>query len=151
VNPLLNQDFLDILTAFTEENVEYMVVGGWAIAFYGYIRGTGDFDIWIRASEENAQRTWQALLNFGAPLRGISVNDFHTLGTVYQMGLPPNRIDVINEIEGVEFDAAWPHRTWIELKGLKFPLIGKRELLENKKAMNRPKDQGDIAWLKKNL
>jgi hypothetical protein len=128
-----------------------MVVGGWAIAFYGYVRGTGDFDIWIRASEENAQRTWRALMKFGAPLRDISVDDFNVLGTVYQMGLPPNRIDVINQIEGVEFNDAWPHRTWIELNDLRFPLIGKKDLLENKRAMNRPKDQGDISWLEKNL
>ena len=148
---MLNQDFLDVLTVFTEEDVEYMVVGGWAIAFYGYVRGTGDFDIWIRASDENARRTWQALSKFGAPLRGVVVNDFNTPRTVYEMGLPPNRIDVINEIQGVEFDQAWPHRTWIELKDLRFPLIGKKDLLENKKAMNRPKDQGDISWLEKNL
>ena len=127
-----------------------MVVGGYALAFHGYVRATGDIDLWIRISEENAEKGWNALRKLGAPLSDLSKEDLKTPGMVYQMGLPPNRIDIINEIEGVEFEIAWQERNSIEFEGLTIPLLGKNELLANKRAMNRPKDKGDIFWLESN-
>src|ERR1051325_359878 len=106
-SPLLNPDFIDILSAFSEEQVEFLVVGGFAMAFHGYVRATGDIDLWIRLSEENAKRAYRALQKFGAPLADLSVEDLQTPGTVYQMGVVPNRIDVMNQISAVEFDEAW--------------------------------------------
>lgn len=147
---MLNRDFIDILSAFSNENVEYMVVGGYAIAFHGYVRGTGDIDLWIRNSPDNAERVMSALIVFGAPLSGLTVKDLQTPEMVFQMGVPPNRIDIINQIEGVEFDEAWPNRTYVELQGLSIPIAGKSDLLINKRAMNRPKDLADIAWLERN-
>jgi len=127
-----------------------MVVGGYAIAFYGYVRGTGDIDLWVRISDANSERVWKALKTFGAPLFDLSKEDLKKPGMVFQMGLPPNRIDIINKIEGVEFDGAWPNRTFIEIHDLTIPIVAKRELLINKRAMNRPKDLADIIWLEKN-
>lgn len=147
---MLSQDFIDILSAFSNEKVEFIVVGGYAIAFHGYVRGTGDIDLWIRISEDNAERVWKALIKFGAPLFELSMEDLKTPGMVYQMGLPPNRIDVINKVEGLEFDSAWSKREFVELHGLTIPIVAKQELLVNKRAMNRPKDQADILWLENN-
>lgn len=147
---MLSLDFTDILSAFSEEKVEYMVVGGYAIAFYGYVRGTGDIDLWIRVSNENADRAWRALKIFGAPLFDLKKADLLTPGIVFQMGIPPNRIDIINQITGVDFDEAWTLRTHVEYENLRIPLIGKAQLLENKRKMDRPKDRADIVWLESN-
>lgn len=147
---LLNRDFIDILSAFSEEKVDYIVVGGYAIAFHGYVRGTGDIDLWIRISDENAERVWKALQTFGAPLLELSKEDLKAPGMVFQMGLPPNRIDIINKVEGVQFDEAWSNRKFVEFQDLTIPIIAKSELLINKRAMNRPKDLADIIWLENN-
>ncbi len=146
-NALLSRDFSDILSAFSDEKVDYMVVGGYAIAFYGFLRGTGDFVLFIRISDENASRVLSALSSFGAPLGELGIVDLMRPGTVFQMGVPPNRIDIINHMDGVDFDEAWVNRSSIELEGHTIPVIGKRELLKNKQAMGRPKDLADIAWL----
>ena len=147
---MLNRDFIDILSAFSEEKVDYIVVGGYAIAFHGYVRGTGDIDLWIRISDENAERVWKALQTFGAPLLELSKEDLKAPGMVFQMGLPPNRIDIINKVEGVQFDEAWSNRKFVEFQDLTIPIIAKSELLINKRAMNRPKDLADIIWLENN-
>lgn len=144
---MLNQDFIDILSAFSEEKVEFLVVGGYAVAFHGFVRGTGDFDLWIRVSDQNAERTWSALERFGAPLFNLKKDDLKVHGMVFQMGMPPNRIDIINKVDGIDFEDAWPARTYVEFSGLRIPVISKPDLLTNKRAMNRPKDLADIAWL----
>lgn len=147
---MLSRDFIDILSAFSEEKVEYMVVGGYAIAFHGYVRGTGDIDLWIRISDKNAERVWKSLQTFGAPLFDLRIEDLQTPGMVFQMGLPPNRIDIINKVEGITFDEALQNRTFVEIHDLNIPIIGKPELLANKRTMNRPKDLPDIIWLENN-
>jgi hypothetical protein len=146
-NQLLSQDFIDILSAFYEEKVDYLLVGSYAMAFHGWARATGDIDLWIRPSEENSERVWRALQRFGAPLFDLELQDLRTPGTVFQMGMPPNRIDIITEIDGVTVDEAWSNQDVIEIYGLKLPLIGKSELLANKKAAGRPKDQIDVLWM----
>jgi hypothetical protein len=148
---LLSRDFIDILSAFSDEKVEYMVAGGYAIAFHGYVRGTGDIDLWIRISDSNPERVWAALQTFGAPLFDLKIEDLTSPGMVFQMGLPPNRIDIINKVDGLEFEDVWASRTFIEIQGLSIPIVGKPELLINKRTMNRPKDIADIIWLEKNL
>ncbi len=127
-----------------------MVVGDYAIAFHGYVRGTGDIHLWIRTSEENCERVWKALKTFGAPLFDLTREDLKTPGMVFQMGLPPNRIDIINKIKAVEFDEAWPNRIYTEIHDLNIPIVAKPELRINKRAMNGPKDLADIIWLEKN-
>ncbi len=144
---MLNQNFIDILSAFSEEKVEFMVVGGYAVAFHGFVRGTGDFDLWIRISGDNAERVWKALVSFGAPLFDLKKDDLKTSGMVFQMGMPPYRIDIINAVDGIDFDGAWPNCSFVEVSGLKIPVIAKSDLLRNKRTMDRPKDQADIIWL----
>lgn len=146
----LNEDFLDLLIALQEAGAEFVVVGGHALAVHGVVRATGDLDIFVKPSVENAARVLQALRTFGAPLgdHGLSIEDLARQGTVYQMGLPPRRIDVLNDISGPGFDEVWAHRVEIELAGLSLPFIGRRDLVANKRASGRPKDLLDVELLR---
>ena len=144
---MLNPDFRDILSLFNEEKVDYLVVGAYALAFHGLPRATGDIDLWVRCSDENAFRIWQALTRFGAPLSGVSVDDFTTSGMVVQVGVAPRRIDVLTAIDGVEFDSAIRERELAELDGLTVPILSRRHLVQNKRAAGRPKDEADLAFL----
>lgn len=147
-NPLLNPDFTDILSAFTAERVEFLVVGGYAMAFHGFVRATGDIDLWIRISEANAGRVWRALERFGAPLFDLKREDLQTPGIVFQIGIVPSRIDIINQIDGVEFDEAWKEHKTVEIENLQIPVIGKNQLLINKQSTGRAKDRNDALWIK---
>lgn len=144
---MLNPDFRDILSVFCDEQVEFMVVGAYALAFHGFPRATGDIDLWIRRSDENAQRVWLALMRFGAPLFDLKIDDLKTPDLALQIGLAPRRIDILTSIDGVEFDEAWPNRQQVEIEGLAIYVIGRTHLLQNKRAAGRLKDQADITWL----
>lgn len=144
---MLNQDFKDILSAFVAERVEFLVVGGYAMAFHGYVRATGDIDLWIRRSSENAERVWRALETFGAPLFDLNREDLKIAGTVFQIGLVPSRIDIITQIDGVEFEDAWRKHKTVEIENLQIPVIGKTQLLVNKQSTGRAKDRNDALWL----
>lgn len=144
---MLNPDFRDILSLFNDERVDYLVVGAYALAFHGLPRATGDIDLWVRCSNENASRIWGALTRFGAPLSGIKVNDFTTAGIVVQVGVSPRRIDILTTIDGVDFDDAGRERELAEIDGLTIPILSKQHLLQNKRSAGRPKDQADLAWL----
>jgi hypothetical protein len=147
--PLLNPDFRDMLSALCEENAEFLLVGAYALAAHGLPRATGDMDIWIRRSDENAQRVWRALQRFGAPLARLTIEDLKTPDLVFQIGVAPRRIDILTSIDGVEFDEAWPHRKIIALEGLAFAVIGRPHLIRNKRAVGRPQDLADVAWLER--
>ena len=109
----------------------------------------GDIDIWVRPTKDNAQRVWAALQNFGAPLSKVTPEDFFTPDVVYQIGLPPQRIDILTSISGVDFADAWPDRTIIPIDNLSVPVIGIRQLYANKLAAGRDKDQQDARILSK--
>ena len=147
--PELNDDFRDLLQAFEEREVDFVIVGAHAMAVHGVARATGDIDILVRATSENALRVVAALRDFGAPLgvHGTTVDDFTQLGWVYQMGLPPRRIDLLTSITGVSFDEAWRDRCSVELGDLTLPFIGVAALRANKLATGRPKDLADVALL----
>ncbi len=144
---MLNPDFRDILFIFIEEKVDFLLVGAYALAAHGHPRATGDIDLWVKCSAENAQRIWNALIRFGAPMDQVTLQDFQTEGLVFQMGTIPRRIDLIMSLDGLEFDAARSNRIDIELEGMTIPVIGRADLLANKKITGRPKDLADIAWL----
>jgi hypothetical protein len=130
-----------------DSGAEYLVVGAYALATYGPARSTGDIDIWVRPSLENAERVWAALEQFGAPRRRLSRADLHTPDNVFQIGLAPNRIDILTSITGVDFDNAWRNRKQVQINGISVSVIGRDELLQNKLATGRPKDLADAAWL----
>src|SRR5229473_1844354 len=102
-NRLINSDFRDILSAFREEKVEFMLVGAYAVAAHGLPRATGDIDLWIKCRVDNAQRVWRAVKRFGAPIANLTLEDFSKPGTVIQLGVSPRRIDILTEITGVDF------------------------------------------------
>lgn len=143
----MNPDFRDLLSEFSAHGVEYLVVGAHALAAHGHVRATKDLDLWIRGSEENAARVHRALAAFGAPLGGLTVLDLATPGLVFQIGVEPVRIDVLNEIDGVEFEVAWPDRVEAVLNGLTVFVISRRHLIENKRASGRHQDLADLERL----
>jgi len=124
-----------------------MLVGAYAVAAHGLPRATGDIDLWIKSSAENAERVWTALSKFGAPLGTLSKNDFIRGGTVVQLGVIPRRIDILTQITGVDYEQAETQRVFLDLEGLRIPVIGLRHLLQNKSAVGRPQDRADVARL----
>ena len=144
---MLNRDYKDMLSAFDDEKVDYMIVGAYAVAAHGVVRATGDIDLWIRSSQDNARRAWRALANFGAPLSGLKEADLAVHGTVFQIGVAPSRIDILTSIDGVEFSDAWNERIEVEVEGIRVNVIGRSHLIANKQAVGRPQDLADIARL----
>lgn len=145
------KDQKDLLYALNAHKVEYLVVGGHAAIAYGNARFTGDIDIWIRRSIENSIAVFRALAEFGAPLGGLRPEDFNTKpADCFQFGVVPDRIDILQGIEGVEFDDAWPRRVEMTVEdGLTAPYLSLEDLLHNKKTVGRPKDIADIHDLER--
>jgi hypothetical protein len=146
---MLNPDFRDMLSALSARGADFLVVGAYALAYHGLPRATGDIDIWIKCSAENAERVLSALTDFGAPLSALSVEDLRTPEMVVQIGVVPRRIDILTSIDGVDWDDAVQEAVSVEIDGLSIPIIGKRHLIENKRASGRPKDLVDLAWLER--
>ncbi|MFL5386114.1 MAG: hypothetical protein ACJ8GN_26665 [Longimicrobiaceae bacterium] len=126
---------------------DYLLVGAFALAVHEYPRATGDIDLWVRPTPENARRVWDALAKFGAPVDSLSVEELSRPGFFYQVGVAPVRVDILTSVDGVTFDEAWEEKEYHTLYGLEIPVISRRHLLINKKAAGRPKDLADAAWL----
>ena len=144
---MLNLDFRDMLSAFAAEGAEVLVVGAYALAAHGVPRATGDLDFWIRRTPENADRVLRALAAFGAPAEQIARDDLLAADRVIQLGVSPSRIDILTSIDGVEFDEAWPNRLVTRVDGVELAIIGREDLIRNKRAVARPRDLADIAQL----
>ena len=147
----LKGDFFDIASSLHAEGAEFIIVGAHAVGIHVTPRATGDLDVWVRASPENARRVHRALQRFGAPLSTFNITpaDFERLGCVYQMGVPPGRIDIITQLSGITFDEAWPGRVVLEVNGVPVPFLGREALLKNKRAAARPKDLLDVEILER--
>jgi hypothetical protein len=143
----VNRDFAEILAALSDADADFLVVGAHAMAAHQRPRATGDLDIWVRATPENAARVWQALTRFGAPLHELNVEDLSSPGVVFQMGLPPLRIDILTELSGIKFEEAWPNRIVNEFQGQRYSVIGRKDLIRNKRATGRPQDLVDADAL----
>jgi len=143
----MNQDFLDLLRAFIEGNVRYLIVGAYALAVHGRPRATGDLDVWVDATPENAAKVMSALERFGAPTAQVSVEDFSRPGIVFQMGLPPVRIDVLTELSDLTFTEAWSSRMQAAFGPVMADVIGREAFIKNKRATGRARDLGDIESL----
>jgi hypothetical protein len=144
----MSKDFQDILRAFKAHKVKYLVVGGFAFGVHLEPRTTKDIDLWIRADPENAKAVFDALAEFGAPIAGMTPQDFMD-GTVFQMGQTPNRIDILQQISGLDFDTAWEHR----LEGFidehtPALVISRDDLIRNKLASGREHDLLDVKRLR---
>ena len=150
---MLNSHYSDMLHALSGRDVKYMLVGGYALAAYGHPRVTLDFDLFVEASPANAEKLYAALADFGAPLAfgNVTPLDFAKNGTIYQIGVEPCRIDIINEIAGVCFSDAYLRARIIDFNGLPVRVISPEDLLTNKKAAGRHKDLADVEILEKML
>jgi hypothetical protein len=143
----VNPDFKELLLAFNAHNVEYLIVGAHALAAYGHVRATKDLDLWLRPNQENANRVLQALSDFGAPLGDLTADDLSRKNTIFQIGVPPLRIDIITAIDGVEFADAWPDRVETVFGGVPAFVISRRHLITNKKISARLQDLADVQQL----
>ena len=149
--PKLFDDSRDLLDALVEADADYLVVGAHALAAHGLPRATADFDVLVRPSAENARRVLAALVTFGAPVQqhGVGAEDLARPGTVYQLGLPPRRIDVLTSISGVDFDEAWASRIVVNVEGRPVSIIGRDALIKNKLTTGRAKDLLDVEALRR--
>jgi predicted nucleotidyltransferase len=148
---MLNSDYKEMLQCLSEENVEFLLVGAYAVAAYGYPRATKDIDILVRAAPENASSLMRALARFGAPLSGVSEADFSTEGIVFQIGNSPRRIDILTRISGVDFQRAYDRRETVSLEGIEIPVISLEDLIANKRATGRTQDMADVERLESAL
>lgn len=147
----MHDDFRDFLASLLEAGARFLVVGAHAMAAHGVPRATGDLDVWIETSDENIHRVWTALERFGAPVGSLKLTkqDLATPGTVIQFGVPPTRIDLLTEVTGVAFDAAWASHVVQTASGLQIPFIGRDALLANKRATGRTRDLADVEALER--
>lgn len=143
-----NPDFKELFAALYDEQVEFIVVGAHAVMVHTEPRYTKDLDVWVRPTEANAARVFRALARFGAPLADLTVADLAAEGTVFQMGMAPNRIDIITSIEAVRFDDAWPRRLVRSYDGVPISTLSVEDLVTNKIAVGRPQDLIDVNKLK---
>jgi hypothetical protein len=145
----MNSDFKDLLRVFNEHKVRYLVVGGFAVIKYTEPRYTKDLDVWVEASPRNSRVVFAALPEFQAPLTDITPEDFAKEGSIYQMGRPPARVDVLTSIEGVRFADAWRNREASNFDGIPTHVISLHDLIANKRAVGRPQDLVDVNNLLK--
>ena len=140
-------DFKELLLAFNVNNVEYLIVGAHALAAHGHVGATKDMDVWVRPELSNAQKVLQALSDFGAPLSDLTPEDLTRKDTIFQIGLPPLRIDIITDIQGVEFSEAWPDRVEASFGGVPTFVISRHHFITNKKTAARLQDLADVEQL----
>jgi hypothetical protein len=143
----VNLDFKELLLAFNAQNVEYLIVGAHALAAHGHVRATKDLDLWVRPDILNARKVIQALSDFGAPLSDLTADDLSRKKTIFQIGLPPVRIDIITNIDGVEFEEAWPDRLEMSFGDVPAFVISRHHLITNKKTSARLQDLADVQQL----
>ena len=143
----MNPDFRDLLAAFNDRGVEFIVVGAHALAAHGLVRATKDLDVWVRPDTDNAERVLAALADFGAPLHDLTVADLARPGLIFQIGVEPIRIDVITAIDGVEFPEAWAQRVPARFADQDAAVLSRKHLLINKRAAGREQDLVDVKWL----
>jgi hypothetical protein len=143
----VNRDFRDIFKLLNSCHVKYLIVGAHAVMYYTEPRYTKDIDIWIYPSPKNAAAVWRALSRFGAPLDGVMLDDFTNPQLVYQVGIAPNRIDVMMGLPGVRFETAWKRRTKSSYGDVPINILHKNDLLKSKRFAGRPQDLLDVSAL----
>jgi hypothetical protein len=147
VATIVNQDFRDLLAEFNAQGVEYLIVGAHALAIHGLVRATKDLDIWVRPDLSNAARVIRALQAFGAPLHDLTEEDLTRPGVIFQIGVPPVRIDVMTAIAGVEFHDAWTASFQTRVADQRAGVLSREHLIQTKRAAGRRQDLADLEWL----
>ena len=143
----MNQDFVDLLRALLAADARFLIVGAYALAHHGRPRATGDLDVWVDATPDNASRVISALVAFGAPMEHLSEVDFASPGAVVQLGVPPGRIDLLTSLTGLTFGEAWTTRETGTFGGVTVAILGREAFIRNKRETGRTRDLGDIEGL----
>jgi hypothetical protein len=145
----MNEDFRDLLRALSDADARFLIVGAYAVAAHAEPRATGGLDIWVEPTTDNAARVYAALRTFGAPLLELAPEDLAAPRIVFQIGLPPRRIDILTSITGVEFADAWTSRVAVDYAGVPCQVIGRDALIANKRMLGRAKDLADLELLER--
>lgn len=143
----LNEDFAEFARLLEQAGVRYLVVGGYSVALHGFPRYTGDIDFFVAVSPENAAKLVDVFTRFGFDDLGLQEEDFSRPDYVIEIGREPRKIQVLTGIDGVSFDDAWTNRVEAEMNGMQLKFLGKADLIQNKRASGRPKDQIDLLEL----
>ena len=143
----MNPDFEALLEELIAADARFLVVGAYALAHHARPRATGDLDLLVDPTPGNAARVYRALQAFGAPVSNLTVEDLSAPDLVYQIGVPPRRIDVLTSLTGVRFDEAWSSRVHGTLGRVGCDFIGREALIRNKRALGRPRDLADLEAL----
>jgi hypothetical protein len=144
----MNPDFAALLRELSAADARFLIVGAYAVNLHTRPRATGDLDVWIEATSANAGRVYRALERFGAPLSELTQTDLSEPGLVFQVGVPPRRIDLLTSLTGITFDEAWPARVTERIGDLMVPFLGREHLIRNKLALARPRDLADVEALR---
>lgn len=144
----VNQDYKDLFKILYEEKVEYLIVGAHAVIFYTEPRYTRDIDLWVNPAKENVNKLWSALIKFGAPLVDIKKEEFLDQDLIYQIGIEPNRIDIIMGMEHIPFSDVYPKKSKSFYDGVPINIISRSDLIKTKENTGRKKDELDIESLK---
>jgi predicted nucleotidyltransferase len=144
---MLNRDYKELLSIFSEEKVKFILVGAYAMAVHGYPRATMDIDVWVIGELKNSEAVIKALQRFGAPLDNVSSKDFQKENIIFQIGVFPRRIDIITSVDGLEFEEAYKSSIDVEIEGIKLKVLSKDDLIKNKLASGRTKDLADVETL----
>ncbi len=144
---MINKDFKEFIELLNKNNVRYLVVGGYALAFHGYPRYTKDIDFWLWVNRSNAKNIIKALEKFGFSSLDLNEDDFLTPGYVVQLGQPPARIDLLTSITGLKFEDCYETRDHIEIQGSEIDFIDIESFKKNKKAVGRHQDLADLENL----
>ncbi len=145
----LPEDLRQLLLAFNAHGAEYLVVGGWAVGFYSEPRSTKDVDLFIRSGVKNSEAVFRALAEFGAPIAGLTPADFRDNPTsVFQLGYSPARADILQSIDGVDFESAWSKREHFTLDGIEVNVISAEHLIANKLKSGRLQDLADVEAIR---
>jgi len=144
---MLSKEFKEFAKLLNDQKVEYLLVGGYAVVLYGYVRYTGDIDFWINPTEENANRIVEVLDRFGFGSLNLTIKDFTKDDQIIQLGYPPNRINIITSVTGLTFTECYPKRNSFSIEGVEVQTISLEDLKKNKKASGRYKDLDDLENL----
>jgi predicted nucleotidyltransferase len=143
----LHQDYKEFIELLNANEVEYLVIGAFALGFHGHPRFTGDIDFWVRNDLSNAEKVFKSIKEFGFPMSKLKTEDFTSDDFIFQMGFPPIRIDIITSVDGLEFDKSFKNKNEKLIEGLKINFINIEDFITNKKRVGRNKDLADLEGL----
>ena len=146
---MLNDDYREMLQCLSDEGVEFLLVGAYALAAHGYPRATGDMNVWVNPTSENARHVYKALTVFGASLRDVAPQDFSRPDVVFQIGVAPRRINIMTGISGVKFVDALRNASQVDVGAFAIPVLSRADLIKNKEASGREKDLLDVKVLRR--